>query len=342
QAFDSKRLQMAGDPLPVAEQVAALPAPYLGSLFSASENGVLCYHEPAARMAQLAWYDRSGKRLALLGEPGGYTNPALSPDEKRLAVDRCDPQTNRRDIWVFDLARGTSTRLTFDPAEDVNSVWSPDGSRIAFSSERKGYRDIYQKPASGAGGDELVLESKANKSLEDWSRDGRYMIFTAPQPATGVDVWVLPVSPGAERKLAPLLQDPAAQDQAQISPDGRWIAYRSTESGRPEVYVQAFPPSGGKWQVSTAGGTEPRWRGDGKELFYVAGTKLMAVEVKASGSSFEAGAPKALFEARLVPDLRRNRFVVTADGKRFLVRTEAGDTSSPITVVVNWPAALKR
>jgi Tol biopolymer transport system component len=347
QPFDANRLRFTGDPFPVAEQVQLSGGNMPGVLFSVSGNGVLCYRRAARTNTQLAWFDRAGKRLGSVGEPGAHTNPALSPDEKKVAVGRFDPQTNMRDIWVLELARGTALRLTFDPADDLNPVWSPDGTRIAFSSDRKGHRDIYQKLSSGAGSDELVLESASNKAIEDWSRDGRFMIFNAPGPGpeSAVDVWALPAplkKQEAPRKAVPILQGPGTQDQAQLSPDSRWIAYRSTESGGSEVYVQTFPPSGGKWQISTAGGVEPRWRGDGKELFYLAGNKLMAVEVKAGPASFEAGIPKALFEAPVTSEMRRNRYVVTADGQRFLMLTPVGEQSTPLIVVLNWTAGLKR
>jgi len=347
QPFDAQRLRVTGEAVPVAEQVATPAGGIPGVTFSVSQSGVLCYRQTALAHTQLAWFDRAGKRLGSVGEPGAHTNPALSPDEKKVAVGRFDPQTNMRDIWVLELARGTALRLTFDPADDLNPVWSPDGTRIAFSSDRKGHRDIYQKLSSGAGSDELVLESASNKAIEDWSRDGRFMIFNAPGPGpeSAVDVWALPApleKQEAPRKAVPILQGPGTQDQAQLSPDSRWIAYRSTESGGSEVYVQTFPPSGGKWQISTAGGVEPRWRGDGKELFYLAGNKLMAVEVKAGPASFEAGIPKALFEAPVTSEMRRNRYVVTADGQRFLMLTPVGEQSTPLIVVLNWTAGLKR
>ncbi len=344
QPLDTRQFRVAGESFPVAEQLLLFSGSVTGGAFSVSESGVLCYRQGSLISTQFAWFDRAGTRLGTLGETGLYANPALSPDEKRLATDRLDPQTNRRDIWVFDLARGTSTRLTFDPSEDFNSLWSPDGQRIAFTSERKGVRDIYHKLASGAGEDDLLFESGEGKSIEDWTRDGRFIIFNAPY-GSNPDVWALPVSPGAsqtDRKPVLVVSGPGSQTAAQVSPDGRWIAYESDESGRYEVYVQSFPASGGKWQISTAGGAEPRWRGDSKELFYVARGKLMAVEVKTGASTFEAGIPRTLFAPPLASDQRRNRYVVTADGKRFLVRTPVGETSMPITVVMNWTAAVKR
>ncbi len=335
QPFDAKRLAAAGDPFPVVERVA-LGGTSAGAAFSASETGVLAYRTGGEDRSQLVWFDRAGKRLEALGEPADYSNPALSPDEKKVAVGIRNPQTRTRDLWVLDLARRTGSRLTFDAAEDLNPVFSPDGSRIAFSSSRKGRRDLYQKLASGTGDEELLLESGEDKNVEDWTRDGRFMVFNR----NSQDVWALPLT--GDRKAAPLLQGPFSEVEGQVSPDGRWIAYSSNESARREVYVQSFPPAGGKWQVSTAGGEEPRWRRDGKELFYVAGSKIMAVELKTNGPTFEAGIPKELFEVRIGPPLR-NRILVTGDGKRFLVNTPVEETLAlPMTVVLNWTAGARR
>jgi Tol biopolymer transport system component len=346
QPLDAKKLELGGEPFPIAEQIfsfAAVSAAY----FSASANGSLAYRSGAsAGRSEMVWLDRSGKRLGTVGELGDYSNPALSPDEKRLAVSRVDLQTKTRDIWLYDLTRGTSSRLTFDPAEDMNPTWSPDGSRIAFTSERKGQRDIYQKLASGTGEDELLFQSAERKSVEDWSPDGRFLIYNFG-PTLGTAVRALPL--GGDRKpLDVLRRSEGGVDMSQVSPNGQWIAYRSTESGKPEVYVQFFSvgeqSAKGKWQISTNGGMEPRWRRDGKELFYITiDNKLMAVEVQADASAFHAGIPKPLFELRFNSQTRRNRYVVAAKGQRFLALLAPEQTAAtPITVVVNWMAGLKR
>ncbi|HEV1285240.1 MAG TPA: protein kinase [Bryobacteraceae bacterium] len=335
QSFDQGK-QSLGDPIPIADQVA-ITENFNGGAFSVSQNGVLAYRRalPSAPNV-LTWYNRQGKKLATVGEQALYSGPALSPDGKRLAVGRLDPATNTRDIWVLDLVRGVSSRLTFDKADDMNPVWSPDGSRIAFSSDRRGKRDIYWKAATGAGADELLLESGEAKALEDWSADGKLLLFNL----NNTEMHAVPVI--GDRKPYPVLKVPFTQVQGRLSPDGRWIAYASMESGRFDVFVQNFPPSGGKWQISKSGGAEPTWRRDGKELYFLNGTKLNAVEVTASGSSFEAGIPKELFDVETTTG-RRNNFVSTADGQRFLFVTvpKSLDTT-PFVVVQNWQSALKR
>jgi Tol biopolymer transport system component len=334
QPFDVKRLEVAGEAVPIAEQVAP-------GQFSVSETGVLAYRTAGAFRSELVWFDRSGKRLSAVGQPADYSNPALSPDKKKLAVSVRDPVSRTRDIWVFDLTRGTSSRLTFDPADETNPVWSPDGSRIAFHSGRTGVLNLYQKVVAGTGSDEVLLESKQRLVMEGWSPDGRFVLYGASSEKTAGDLWALPLS--GDRKPFPIIEDPLGQGEPEFSPDGRWIAYRSLESGRREVYVRAFPPSGGKWQISTGGGQEPKWRRDGKELFYVAGTSIMAVEVRTDGAGFEFGAAKPLFEIRAMPFVPHSQYDVTADGQRFLVNTTIEENlTRPITVVLNWTATLPR
>ncbi|MGD1071230.1 MAG: hypothetical protein ABSB15_13900 [Bryobacteraceae bacterium] len=337
QAYDPGKQSLSGDPIPIAERVLVTPTT-VGGGFSVSQTGVLAYRQVLpAPPNDLTWYDRQGKRLGNVGEPGIYTNPALSPDGKRLAVGRNDPATDTRDIWVLDLTRGVSSRFTFDKADDFNPVWSPDGSRIAFTSTRKGSRDIYWKAAGGAGEDEPVVETEGIKNLEDWSPDGKLLFFNL----NSREIDAAPVA--GDRKPYPVLKAPFVQDHAHLSPDGHWIAYVSRESGRTEVFVQNFPPAGGKWQISTSGGNEPAWRRDGKELFFINDTKLNVVEVKTNGSAFEAGIPQELFDAPLVVGTtRRNRYVMTPDGQRFLfVTTPQSYDATPFIVVQNWQTLLK-
>jgi Tol biopolymer transport system component len=275
QAFDVRRLQLAGEAVPIAEGL-----PVSGpALFSASANGVLAYATggvAGAITSQLTWFDRSGRILGTAGEPGEYTVLTLSPDGTRVAVSRIDPQAagtgsggwrGNTDIWVHEFSRETSGRLTFDPATDTSPVWSPDGSRIIFSSDRDGLYNLYQKMSSGAGNEEALLKSNETKYAYDWSQDGRFLLFVFVAPQKD-GLWVLPLT-GEDRKPIPYLTE-ANASQARFSADSRWIAYTSGESGKSEVYVRPFPAaSGGKWIISKGGGTQPRWRRDGKELFYI-------------------------------------------------------------------------
>jgi eukaryotic-like serine/threonine-protein kinase len=341
QAFDPKKLNLTGEPFSIAEHVGA--GPYYTYL-TISENGVLAYHSGDPAKTQLVWFDRGGKQLGVIGSPGDYFDPALSPDGKRIAFDSIDPQTSNRDLWVLELTRGTTSRLTVDPAGDWFPVWSPDSSRIVFSSGRGGIYDLYQKAASGAGSDGLLLKSSNSKFPIDWSMDGRFILYDSYDAKSKADIWVLPLE--GDRQPFPFLQTEFNEQQARFSPNGKWVAYTSDESGTTQVYVQSFPISGSKWQVSTGGGDQPRWWRDGQELFYLAADgKLMTVAVKAE-TVFEAGITKPLFEMHS-PTVAgipfQNSYAVTADGQRFLVRSAMEQTTSTaITVLVNWTAELKR
>ena len=341
QAFNLDNLQLSGDPFPVAEQVG-FDLSTFQTYFSVSQTGMLAYSVATGGKTQLAWIDRGGKEISLVGQPGNYIRPSLSPDGKRVAVDGSDLQGNR-DVWLLDLATGNPTRFTFDPAQDLFAVWSADGSRIVFGSDREGPRNIYQRSATGASKEERLLKSDFNAYPVDWSRDGRYIAYVLNDPKTKIDVWVLPLF--GDQKPFPFANTEASERGARFSPDGKWLAYVSDESGIPQIYVETFPASGGKWQVSTSGGYHLAWRQDGKELFYVsADRKMMAVDVKGDGASFEAGPPKTLFDLR-VPTFTGSQaqFAVTADGQKFLIANTFGENKSePITVALNWTADLKR
>jgi Tol biopolymer transport system component/predicted Ser/Thr protein kinase len=339
QPFDAKRLQLSGEAFPVAEQVQNYPLT-ASTTFSTSENGLLAYEAgTGGGLSQPVWFDRSGKQLDTLATPASMDSPRLSHDGRRAALTIQDSQ-GRGDIWIYDLARRTSTRFTFDPADDFDPVWSADDTRIVFSSSRKGGGDLYQKAATGAGSDELLFASDDRKVATDWSRDGRVLIFMTLGTKTRADLWALSL---ADRKPTVFLQTEFVESSGQLSADGRWMAYTSNESGRLEVYVQPFPGPGGKWQVSRDGGAWPAWRGDGKELFFL-GTdrKLMGVDVK-TGSGFEAGDPRALFTTRIKLGTFTREYDAAADGKRFLVNSSIGEENvAPITLVQNWWAELKR
>jgi len=341
QPFDAQRLVLTSEAFPIAEQIQTHVPGEPHANFSASENGVLAYQTgSAAGGSQLTWFDRSGKQIGVLGDRAAYSDVWLSPDGKRVSVSI--PSGTTRDIWVYDVARGLKTRFTFDATDERAPIWSPDGSRIVVSSNRKGKYDLYLKPSSGAGTEEVLLEDKIDKYPMSWSADGRFILYrTGAFPH--YDLFVLPLS--GDRKPVPFLQTKFNENTGQFSPDGRWVAYESDESGRYEVYVVPFPGPGGKWQVSTGGGRFPKWSRDGAELFYLApDNKLMAAAVNGKGGSFEPGAVKTLFETRAVTvTVGGAPHNVSADGQRFLINTlpeQAG--SAPITVVVNWTAGLKK
>ena len=212
-------------------------------IFSISMNGVLCYQTGNREISQLTWFDRSGKQLGQTGPPGLFNEPTLSPNGQRVALNSDTRELG--DIWILELARGTFTRFTFDPNTDRRPVWSPDGTRVVFSSNRSGVDNLYQRLATGAGGDELLLSSDHTLIADDWSKDGRFLLYEQHRAGTNRDLWILPMT--GDRKPFIFLQTEFDETHAQFSPDSRWIAYVSNESGRPEVYVQSFPASGGKW-----------------------------------------------------------------------------------------------
>jgi len=351
QPFNLRNLTLGGEPRQVADHIELAGSLVTGSetfgiaSFSASPNGVLVWRRNLQStqfvQSQLQWLDRNGKKLSTVGEPANYTQPNLSPDDSKLAVAIRDPQTKTRDIWIFDLKRGSKTRLTFDPADDFNPVWSPDGARIAFTSNRAGQRDIYVKPADGSGQEELLLGEKGtDKHSEDWSRDGKFLLYNYTSPRN-TNLYVLPLD--GDRKPVPIVDINLHASEGQFSPNGRWVAYRLLDSGKQQVYVEGFglDPSQprGKWQISTVGGELPRWSNDGKELYYHFGDSFFAVDVKTDGKSFEFGSPKLLFEVPTVKSSANggSPFVVTRDGQRFLVLEQIQSAASePIEVVVNW------
>jgi Tol biopolymer transport system component len=351
QPFDTNRLELAGSAVPVAPQVGSFLA---YGFFSASTNGVLIYRGGAfSRNAQLTWYDRQGKIINTVGEPGSYYSPSsisLSPDGARVALAMAPSDLLQQDIWLFDFARGVPSRFTLDAARHNAPVWSPNGSRLAFASaSSRGHIDLYQKASNTVGDAELLFKSDEEKYPTSWSRDGRFLLFSSTNAKTKSDVWVLPDPEGAsgDRKPFPFLHTGSNEDSATFSPDTHWIAYVSDESGRNEVYVQPFsPPSaagssaaGVKTTVSKSGGTWPRWSRDGKELFYAGPDgKVMVVAVTTS-PMFRAGVPQDLFIAPLNPVAGD----VAADGKRFLLAAPvAQSANAPFTVELNWQAGLKK
>jgi Tol biopolymer transport system component len=344
QPFDAKRLVTTGEAVPLADQIRTLPISLRG-VFSASESGVLVYQTGARTATQLTWFDRTGRRTATLGDPGDIFSLEFSPDRKYVAEARTDAQAGRGDIWIYDVARGLKTRFTFDPADERLAVWSPDGRRVVFNSNRNGHFDLFHKQANGVGSEELLLADNLDKNPSSWSPDGKFLLYEAlGDPKTRADVWVLPMTQERSREQAkpfPFAQTSFNEDHAQFSPDGRWIAYQSDESERFEIYVAPFPGPGGKRQISTAGGTQPRWRKDGKEIYYLApGGQLTAAAVSVKGDVLDVGAASPLFSLGVTGG--GYLYDVSADGQHFLARTEPAATAvQPLTMVQNWTAALK-
>ena len=340
QAFDAKSLKVTGDPITVAEHIAEV-GPNHDFDFSVSDNGVLTYQTGSPK-SQLVWLDRSGKKLEAVGEPDSYATLALSPEGRHLVAGLLDADGRQSDVWLIDLARGTKSRLTFHPQSDGDPIWSPDGKRIVFTSNRTndGHIHLYETAANATGDDQLLLQSDSDDIPVSWSHDGKSILFMRFLNNVPSSVWLLSL---ADRQAKPLLQSPAFEQGAAVfSPNGRFIAYNSNESGRFEVYVQTFPPSGQKWVISNGGGGLPVWRGDGKELFYLTEDgKVMSAEMK-TDSTFESVVTKPLFQAQFkqAPGVP---FVVTADGSRFLINAPAeANNPAPVAVVLNWPATLKQ
>jgi Tol biopolymer transport system component len=336
QSFDASARKITGEPVPLAEKIGTDNVGL--ARFSVSSNGVLAYRTGETG-GRLLWRDRAGKDLDTLGEPGDYNNPTLSPSGDRLAFNLNDARTGKVDIWIRDLARGVNSRFTLGAGNNYRPVWSSDGGTIVFSSDRSGTVDLYEKPTKGSGEEKLLLHDDEPKSAASWTRDGRYIAYASRNPKTQWDLWALPTF--GDRKPIPIVVSPFVEASPMFSPDGRFVAYVSTESGREEIYVQTFPEAGGKWQVSNGGGTDPSWRGDGKELYYRSpDQKLMSVEVR-GGADFQAGVPQPLFSVRVRPGTPRNKYTPSPDGQRFLFAAPLGrESMSPTTVVLNWPASL--
>jgi Tol biopolymer transport system component len=345
QAFDFKTQELSGNPFPVAEQVATDSVTGIGTVLAAgfsATSGVVAYRAGSARGAQqMVWLDRSGKTVGHIGPPDlGLSVVELSPDGKRVAVNRTVGDNTA--VWLIDASRGLPTRFT-DNTYDASPVWAPNGDRVAFASLRKGLMNLYWKSSSGSGAEELLLESDQIKTPTDWSADGRFLLFRSIDPQTGWDLWVLPVA--GDRKPFPFLKTPFEERDGQFSPDGKWIAYQSNESGLQfEIYVRPFPGPGGSIQISANGGAQPRWNKNSKEIFYLSlDSKMMAAPVKVSpdGQSLEPETPAALFPVRTVggplPGVFRQQYAVSSDGQRFLVNLAADEgVASSITLIYNW------
>ncbi len=348
QVFDAERLEMSGQPFLIAEHVGRSSG--FQSAISASRTGIIAYASAIAQNGRLSWFDRGGNAMGSAGPEGDYADFRLSPNEKSLAASLVDAKTGTIEVWMNDLARGSNTRITTGGLLSASSVWSPDGTQLVFRALRSGFIEFYQRSAAGGGNQESLLTAETERVAQiqsinlvptDWSPDARHIVFSVPTVASGNDLWLLPLA--GDRKPVKFIATPAEEMHGNFSPDGRLVAYTANESGGFQVYVQTFPLSDRKWQVSTNGGYEPRWRADGREIYYLSeDRKLMAVAVGA-GPSFDV--PKSLFQTQVPAGVTANRthYVPSRDGKRFLINTQIGDAApTPITVVLNWTAGLKR
>jgi Tol biopolymer transport system component len=336
--FDAGRLEFTGEAVPLAERILTPEKATAIAVFSASENGILVYQTGRGEStSRLQWFSRDGKVEGILGEPADYGAAALSPDGSQAAATLRDPATGTYDLWTFDVARGVRTRFTFDPKDDRFPLWSPDGGTLVFASNRKGHYDLYRKALGGSTEEEPLLVSESDKYPAAWTDGGRSLLFFEETKEAGVAIQTLALGGG---KPELLVRTRFNEIPGFLSPDGRWLAYSSEESGRWEVYVTAFPALGRKWQISTGGGAYSFWSADGREIVYHDLNGLVtAVGVATRGETLEVGQGKALFHAN-GPHPYGSSFFPTADHRRFLVVGEGQQPNPLLDLVVNWPALL--
>ena len=332
QRFDVGSQKLVGEPFPIAEN---LPVGVNGvANFAVSDNGILVYRATASAQNRLVWLSRTGQELSEVAPSADLRAPALSPDGSKIAIRRIEPGSSNLDIWVIDTMRGTTTRFTFDPGDDSNPIWSPDGSKIAWTGLRGNSNGIWTKAANGSGSDEKLADVGPNAAPTSWSRDASQVFYQFVAGGSLADISVVDVN--GDHKPRAVLNSKFVETRAQISPDGKWLAYDSDESGRSEVYVISYPGGSGKWQISTNGGLEPNWSRDGRELYYLsADGRLMSVPIPAAGD-FNPGTPQPLFRVATEPGRRRNVYCPSPDGKKFLFLVPAGQNQTPMTVLVNW------
>jgi len=340
QRFDLGSYSLTGEPHIVSDAVQYFPQTNFAVFDAAGKTLVVQTHAgKGANKSQLTWFDRHGKQVGMVGPPELVSNPKISPDGKRVAVDQIDTDGRHVNIWIHDLNSDAARRLGFGPWLEQVTVWSPDGKQVIYTANEKLFFSLYAKNADGSGSADMLVDmGTPQQSPWDWSRDGKYVLARKDH-----ELWYITMP---DRQTRPLLQSKLLVRNAQFSPDGKFVAYASSETGNWEVYVSPFPGFGSKWEVSRGGGEEPRWRGDGKEMFYLAPDgRLMAADVK-SGTGFEAGSPIALFQTHPRQPLSAMDFFsydVTADGQKFLVNTKMDTTSSaPLSVILNWSAEMEK
>ncbi|MGA9980562.1 MAG: protein kinase [Candidatus Sulfotelmatobacter sp.] len=335
QNFDLKDFKLTGEPVAIFTDVGFSPR-ISKAVFSASSSGLLMAQKGGESAAdQLVWFDRAGHEAGAATKPGFYGNIELSPGGKWVASDTTDPGSLNTDVYIYNVNSGETKRLTFDPAIDSMPTWSPDEKQLVFSDNREAQFDLYLKTSDGSQEEKRIPQDGPDRFPNDWSHDGKYILYER-----GADLWYMSVS---DFKATEFLKATSTLRTGRFSPDGLWVAYASSESGKWEIYVTSFPEVHGKWQVSNAGGTQPRWRGDGKELFYLSpDNKLMSVPVK-TGANFDAGTPAVLFQAyprEFVATSEQFFYDVTRDGQKFLINTQMKSAITPMSVVLNWPSTL--
>ena len=343
QRFDLGTFASSGEPVAILKEIQYLPRIAL-TVFAVADNGLLFAQKGAARPPSRGWSGSTarGMKSGVVWTPDIYANVALTRNGRSVAVDRTDSESQNTDVRTYDLQRNSATRLTFDPAIDARPIWSPDGTRVMFSSSRQHRFDLYSKNADGAQEEQLVVHSDSDTFPTDWSRDGRYILYMKGRESSW-ELWSLSV-PGLQSSL--FLRTAATVKNAQFSPDGKWVAYTSNETGKWEIYVTSVPVARGKWQVSSRGGEQARWSADAKEIFFLSPDgKIMAVPVKA-GASFEAGAPTSLFQASVRETMATSEQImcdVDETGQQFLINTSVKNvTTQPLSIVLNWSAGLKK
>jgi Tol biopolymer transport system component len=344
QAFDETALEVRGNPVLIANAVGLNPVTNQG-LFSVSDSGALVFFAGAVGESELVWVDRAGRQIGEAGPKGVFNSLSLSPDAASVVYDQAESRNRTFDLWRLDFARGIPDRLTFHPSHDIFPLWSPDGTRIAFASLREPPPQLYELTANSAGTEKRLLKTNFPAGPSGWSADGNLLIYDITDPQTSGDIWALALTGNSEPH--PVVHTSADEHYGTLSPDGRWLAYISNETGPYEVYVESFPPTGFKRQISTQGGFEPHWRRDGTELFYMAPNQmLMAIGVKAGPTTLGVSAPKALFPTRIKwmeIQAVAHHYAPAPDGQRFLIsRVTAEAQSVPVTIVLNWSAALSK
>ena len=344
--LSARTLAFSGDPIPLATDVARFPPGFHASFWSSASGNLLAYRTEASDKPRLTWLYPDGKRQTVADTEDFYTHVRVSPDGSHAALDLADG-TGNIDVWTWDFTRHVRTRQTFDPKPDRAPTWAPNGHELAFSSLRTGVWQLYRKDVNSGEPEEQLTTSPEDKIVPEWSRDGRYLVFIQIGTTTAEDIWALPLDGG--RRPFPILQTPAMETNPALSPDGQWLAFESSYTGRPEIYVTRFPAPGSavaatvaRYQVSSQGGSRPRWGGDGRSLFYVSldDLRIMRVDVRAGGAAFESDAPR-MFAEIPVMSVTRTPFDVTADG-RLLLLERTINRGAPLSIVTNWRTIVSR